>query len=97
MNETMTKGRRLKIGLHAWNAMDCENVATIYGVDNQTVAKCREEARGLHERMRDKSGFRYWSNLGMARLPEINMPMFNIGPTLREHEAAELEKRKRGL
>lgn len=97
MNETMEKGRRLKIGLHAWNAMVGESVAKIYGVDPAIVAKCREEARAMHVNMVDKNGPRYWRDLNMACQPERNMLMLNLGPTMREYEATELEKRKRGL
>ena len=98
MNETMTKGERLKVGLHAWNEPDNEKeLAKRYGVSVEAVAKLKAEAKVLHERMMDKNGSRYWSRLGLERAPEHFFPRFGIGPTLSEHKEAERPKRMRGL
>ena len=93
----MSKGFRMKVGLHALNARDGENVAALYGVDNQTVAQCREEAKALHERMKRTHGPRYWATLNLERVPDGNMRMLGIGPSLAEHEEAERRKRQQGL
>ena len=98
MNEAMTKGERLKVGLHALNEPDNEKeLAKRYGVSVEAVAKLKAEAKGLHDRMIDKNGSRYWRDLGLERSPDSRFLLFGIGPTLSEHEEAERPKRMRGL
>lgn len=94
MYEQMERGKRLKIGMHALSSQDGEKVATIYGVDNQTVAQCRQEAKAMHDKMVDRYGPGYFRQWNLGNVPDNAILNFGIGPSMSEYEAAERRKRE---
>lgn len=93
--ELMGNGMRRKIGLHAWNGGEVENLAERYQVAAQTVRDCKHSTQSLHTRLSASHGPRYWANWDLEHKPEGAFVALGIGPTVEEAARAEEARRRK--